>query len=192
MIKQIPNILTYFRLVLIPVFVVLMLSPTRTMVDIATVVFIVAAITDLFDGILARKLGAVSDLGKLLDPLADKILVMAGLVMLTAQRGGLDCRPWVPGWMVVLVMSRELWVTGIRGVAASRGIVVAAGSAGKLKSVLQMVAIVCILMFERKITLFGYKITFERIGQNLLLLSIMFSIWGAVEYTVLALRPAKK
>lgn len=187
--KQIPNILTYFRLALIPVYVALMVNPTRGMVDAATLVFIVAAITDLFDGILARRWGAVSDLGKLLDPLADKILVMAGLVMLVAQRGSYDSQPWIPGWMVVLIMSRELWVTGIRGVAAARGIVVPAGNAGKLKSVLQMVAIVCIMIYDRKIGLFGYRITYQLLGLNLLLLSIMFSVWGAVDYTIRALSP---
>jgi CDP-diacylglycerol--glycerol-3-phosphate 3-phosphatidyltransferase len=187
--KQIPNILTYIRLALIPVFVALMVSPTRAMVDAAALVFILAAITDLFDGILARKWGAVSDLGKLLDPLADKILVMAGLVMLVSQRGAYDSAPWIPGWMVVLIMSRELWVTGIRGVAATRGIVVPAGNAGKLKSVLQMVAIVCVMIFDRKITLLGYKFTFQLLGLNLLLLSIMFSVWGAVDYTIRALGP---
>src|SRR5262249_9731081 len=113
-VQRLPNYLTFFRLALVPVFVVLMLEPSEYMVFLAIIVFVVAAITDYVDGIIARSFGAVSDFGKLLDPLVDKILVMAALVMLVAQRSDVDGTPWVPGWMVVLVMARELWVTGLR------------------------------------------------------------------------------
>ena len=145
-IKFVPNGLTILRLMLIPVFVVLMREPTQSMVYWATGLFIFASFTDFIDGYIARKFGAVSDLGKLLDPLADKILVMAALVMLVAQKTDEFGEPWVQGWMVVFILAREIWVTGLRAVAAKDGVVVAASNAGKIKSALQMFAIVLLLL----------------------------------------------
>ena len=185
LIKKIPNWLTYLRLVLIPVFVILMIDPTRTMVLVAAWVFIAAAITDYVDGFIARKFSAVSDFGKLLDPLADKILVMSGLVMLLAQRSDENGTPWVPGAMVVLVLAREIWVTGLRGVAASRGLIVPAGGAGKIKSGFQMIAIVLLLLHDRPLSSLGIPVAWscKFLGLNFLLISILFSLWSATEYT---------
>lgn len=181
--NNLPNWLTYLRLALIPVFVLLMLDPTPAMVRVALAVFIVAALTDYVDGFVARRWGAVSNYGKLLDPLADKILVMAALVMLVAQRSDLYGDPWVPGWMVVLVLAREIWVTGIRGVAASRGLVLQADGAGKVKSFLQMTAICCLLLHHTELRLGAGHVTAQILGANLLLLSIFVSYWGAFGYT---------
>ena len=183
MVRNIPNLLTFVRLGLIPVFVVLMIDPTQTMVFLAILVFVFAALTDYVDGFVARRFGAISDFGILLDPLADKILVMAALVMLTSQRSSIDGEPWVKGWLVVLVLARELWVTGLRGIASTRGIVIPAGSAGKLKSGLQMVAIVMLLLHDATFSIFGGKYSGQFIGINLLIISIGFSYWGAIEYT---------
>ena len=184
-ISKIPNWLTYLRLALIPVFVALLIDPTQKMVSAAIIVFIVAAITDYVDGFIARKFGAISDFGKLLDPLVDKILVMAALVMLVAQRSDSFGTPWVPAWMVVIALSRDIWVTGLRAVAAGNGIIVAAGSAGKVKSGLQMVAIVLLLLHERPLSDFRIPLPWscQFLGLDLLLLSLGFSIWGAAEYT---------
>jgi CDP-diacylglycerol--glycerol-3-phosphate 3-phosphatidyltransferase len=191
-VKQLPNLLTFFRLFLIPFFVLSMHGePTEGTVTVAIVIFVVAALTDLVDGMIARRYSAVSDLGKLLDPLADKILVMAALVMLAAQRSDESGRPWVAGWIVVLVLSRELWVTGLRGMAATRGIVVAANDSGKVKSLLQMVAIVFLLLHDRGFEFGGLVFNGEFVGTQLLLLSLFFSIWGAVEYTLLVLSANK-
>jgi CDP-diacylglycerol--glycerol-3-phosphate 3-phosphatidyltransferase len=185
--KSVPNILTIVRLALIPVFVVLMISPSQQMIYLAAGVFVIAAFTDLVDGYIARKWEVVTDLGKLLDPLADKILVMAALVMLVAQRSDVSGTPWVPGWIVVLILAREFWVTGVRGIAASRGIVVAAGGSGKYKSFLQMVAIVLILFHGHSLSfvnaMTGAVVPCELIGMYFLILSVMFSYMGAVDYT---------
>ena len=188
--RHLPNILTFFRIVLIPIFVVLMIDPSPLMVNAAVWVFVVASITDYVDGLIARTFSAVSDFGKLLDPLADKILVMAGLVMLVSQPRDPNGEAWVYSWMVVLALAREIWVTGLRGVAASRGIIVAAKGAGKLKSGFQMVAIVMLLLHSRpvsSVSLFSISIPIDVpcqfVGLNLLLVSLFFSIWGAVEYT---------
>jgi CDP-diacylglycerol--glycerol-3-phosphate 3-phosphatidyltransferase len=187
LVQKIPNWLTLLRLGLIPFFVLLLIEPTPFMVKVATFVFIVAALTDLIDGYIARRFGAVSDVGKLLDPLADKILVTAALIMLVAQRSDFDGSPWVPAWMVVLVLAREIWVTGLRGIAASKGLVLAANATGKLKSGFQMVAIVLLLLHDTKLRFFGFPLSCQTIGTNLLLLSLVLSYWGAVEYSMLVL-----
>lgn len=187
--RQLPNWLTFLRLALIPLFVILLVEPSTEMIDAAIVVFIIAAITDYVDGLLARRWGAVSDFGKLLDPIADKILVMAALVMLTAQRSDLYGEPWVPGWIVVFVLAREIWITGLRAVAASQGLILAAGNTGKWKSGLQMVAIILLMLHERPFpfpfigAFFTPRLTCQIIGLNLMLVSIALSYWSAIEYT---------
>ena len=186
MVKQfqsLPNILTFIRLGLIPLFVILLIEPTDAMRYGAATVFLIAALTDYLDGLVARRLGAISDFGKLLDPLADKILVMAALVMLVAQRGELTGKPWVPGWLVVLLMAREIWITGLRAVAAKSGNIMAASSPGKIKSGLQMSAIILLLIHEPGILIGEYKLTLGFIGLQLLLISVVISYWSAVEYT---------
>ena len=183
--RNVPNILTTLRLLLIPVFVILMIEPSPAMLRAAVYVFIIAALTDYVDGMLARRLCLISNLGKLLDPVADKLLVMSALVMLVAQKAEANGEPWVPAWMVVLVLAREIWVTGLRAVAASEGKVMAAGNAGKWKNFLQMVAIVALLLHDGLCCSFlGLRITWQFVGLNLLMISIFFSVWGAVDYTL--------
>jgi len=109
---------------------------------------------------------------------------MAALVMLVAQRSEIDGTPWVPGWMVVLVLAREIWVTGVRALAASKGVIVAAGTAGKVKSSFQMVAIVLLLLHDYPVALFGLSIPSQILGLNALLVSIILSYWGAIDYTL--------
>ncbi|MDC0357406.1 CDP-diacylglycerol--glycerol-3-phosphate 3-phosphatidyltransferase [Oligoflexia bacterium] len=182
-IRHVPNILTFLRLGVIPIFVVLMINPSQSMIYVALGIFIFAALTDYVDGLVARKWEVVSDFGKLLDPLADKILVMAALVMLVAQRTDVLGEPWVPGWIVVVILAREIWVTGVRGFAAHKGVIVAAGQSGKLKSVLQMGAIAFLILHHHAFEVGGLTITCGLIGMNLLLISIVFSYVSAVEYT---------
>lgn len=191
-IHKVPNWLTYLRLLLIPVFVFLFNDPSQFMVYLSAIIFVFASFTDYLDGMIARKYGAVSNTGKLLDPLADKILIMAALIMLVAQRSDSDGSPWVPAWMVVLILAREIWVTGLRGIAATQGVTVAASNTGKYKTVAQVVA-VTLLILHGPIQLFGYSMTFKWIGMNILFLSLAFSYWSAIEYTyeILALESEK-
>jgi CDP-diacylglycerol---glycerol-3-phosphate 3-phosphatidyltransferase len=177
LIRNLPNYLTYLRIILIPVFVLLLIDPSPFMVILANFVFIFAAFTDYIDGFLARRWGAVSDFGKLLDPIADKILVMAALVMLTSLH-------WVPGWMVVLVLAREIWITGIRALAASQGNIIAAGNTGKWKSFLQMFSIVLLLAHDYKISFFGKELSGYSLGIDLLSISLVLSYFSAIHYTV--------
>ncbi len=188
--KRIPNWLTFLRLALIPVFVVFLIEPSRTSLNIAAVIFVLAAITDYADGILARRYAAITDFGKLFDPLADKILVMAALVMLVSVRDE-TCVSLVPGWMVVLVLAREFWVTGLRAFAAKDGTVISARSGGKVKSFLQMASILALLLNDYSFSLFGLKLTYQFLGLNLLLVSLAFSILSAIDYSISILAPEK-
>lgn len=128
---NLPNVFLLYRFLAVPVFIVFFMLDWQ----IATLaVFITAAISDFFDGYFARKLGLVNDFGKLMDPLADKILVSAAFICLC--EAGV-----VPAWAVVVIVAREFLVTGLRGLATTKGVVMAAGWSGKIKTVLQMTAI---------------------------------------------------
>jgi CDP-diacylglycerol---glycerol-3-phosphate 3-phosphatidyltransferase len=182
--RQIPNILTLLRLLLIPVFVVLLLDPDRNQVNWAIAVFCVASFTDYLDGVIARRFKLITNFGKLLDPVADKVLVMAGLVMLTGLKGDETGEAWVQPWMVVMVLAREVWVTGLRAVAAAEGLVVPADGYGKWKSAMQVVAIVLLLLHGRCLLEINDRwITGRYLGEILLLSSLVLSYWGAAGYS---------
>lgn len=183
--SSIPNLVTLARLLGIP-FLLYLIVVARNDSDylITTIFFIFLAITDALDGWLARKLNAVSDLGKLLDPLVDKLLVIAPLIILVGLRSEVNGAPLVPAWMVVLVVAREVWITGLRGVAASNGVVVAASDLGKIKTILQVTAVA--LFIYNKNNLFeirGEQISAQYLGLQCLMFSIVISYWGAFEYT---------
>lgn len=186
--KRIPNWLTFLRLILIPVFVAVLIEPSRNSLNIAAVIFALAAFTDYADGYIARRYKAISDFGKLFDPLADKILVMAALVMLVSLRDD-NCVSFVPGWMVTLILARELWITGLRAFAAKDGTIVAAKSGGKVKSALQMIAILALLLYDYSFSFFGYRVTAQFLGINILIVSLAFSYLSAVDYSLAILMP---
>jgi CDP-diacylglycerol--glycerol-3-phosphate 3-phosphatidyltransferase len=188
--KKLPNWLTFLRLALIPVFVLFLIEPSRSSLTAAAIIFVFAAITDYADGILARRYAAITDFGKLFDPLADKILVMAALVMLVSVKDE-RCVSLVPGWMVTLILAREFWVTGLRAFAAKDGTVVAAKSGGKVKSFLQMVSILGLLLHDYTVTVAGFTLTYQFIGLNLLLVSLAFSYISAFDYSIAILAPDK-
>jgi CDP-diacylglycerol--glycerol-3-phosphate 3-phosphatidyltransferase len=128
------NNLTLARIAAVPILVVLLSFPGRGTCLAALLVFVAASVTDIVDGIVARRHNLVTTLGKFLDPLADKLLVSSVLIML-AQLG------WAPGWVVVVIIGREIAVTGLRGIAVDHGVVISADRYGKLKTILQMMAI---------------------------------------------------
>jgi len=136
---NIPNLLTLTRILLIPVFVVLFVTPDPDRSLMAAIVFVVAAVTDMLDGYLARRSGQVTKLGKLLDPIADKLLVLSALILLV----NVDR---VSALVAILIIARELGVTGIRAIAASEGMIIAAETTGKYKMALQVVAIVMLIL----------------------------------------------
>lgn len=135
------NKLTLIRLALVPVFLTAVSIRSLTAHVVALVVFIGASLTDLYDGKLARRTGTVTRIGTYMDPLADKLLIAAALIAFVEYR---ELR--VPAWMVVLIVSREFLITGLRSLAAARGITMAAEKAGKWKTAAQMTAIITILV----------------------------------------------
>ena len=147
------------------------------------VFFLLLAVTDFFDGYLARKFDVVSDLGKLLDPLVDKLLILIPLIHLVGMRSSVTGDPWVPAWMVSLVLARELFITGLRGIAASRGRVLPAGDLGKIKTCFQVLAVFFLILHRNKLFMMndewmdGYYL-----GLQFLMASIFIGYWSAVEY----------
>lgn len=136
---NLPIALTLVRIVLVPLVMVFLISSSRVSVLIAAVIFVAASVTDWLDGRLARRMNQVTRLGTLLDPVADKLLVAAALVSLVHVS-------MLPAWMAVVIIGRELAVTGLRGVALSMGVIMAASSLGKAKTVSQYTAITLLIL----------------------------------------------
>lgn len=138
---NLPNKLTMFRVILIPFFILFLLVPI-TPVDkwIALTIFIVASLTDLLDGHIARKYHLVTNFGKFMDPLADKLLVCSALICLIE----LDR---IPSWMVIVIIAREFVISGFRLIASDNGVVIAASYWGKFKTTFQMIA-VCLMIAD--------------------------------------------
>ncbi len=137
---NIPNILTVSRIILTVIFLIVIYIPGLWAKVIAFLIFTVASLTDVFDGYLARKQGKITDFGKLLDPIADKVLVLSSFVAFVGMN-------LVDAWMVMVIIARESIVTGLRLISLNRGKVIEASAAGKHKTVSQMVAIVFILIY---------------------------------------------
>ncbi|MGJ9458927.1 CDP-diacylglycerol--glycerol-3-phosphate 3-phosphatidyltransferase [Oceanobacillus sp. CF4.6] len=181
---NLPNKLTLSRIFMIPVFIVLLSVPfewgswdigsTQLPVAhfIAAIIFIIAAATDWVDGYYARKYNLVTNLGKFMDPLADKLLVSAALILLIEM--GL-----APAWVVIIIISREFAVTGLRLVAAGEGIVLAAGQMGKLKTATQMVAIAVLLLHN-----FPFSFIDFPFGTIMLYIALFFTVVSGVDYFV--------
>lgn len=178
---NVPNLLTMARVVMIPLVLWLIADGTPSACFWAAMVYMVTAITDALDGWLARRMGLISILGKFLDPLADKLLVMASLVWL-AYLGRLP----LPGVIAVIIMeSRELGVTALRTIALSEGVVMAAGQGGKEKTALQMVAILLLIVYHPYQINFGFTtlwVDMSQVGLAMLYLSLFFAITSAGEY----------
>ncbi|MGE4318077.1 MAG: CDP-diacylglycerol--glycerol-3-phosphate 3-phosphatidyltransferase [Deferribacterales bacterium] len=167
---NIANRLTIFRIVLVPVFIGLMYYEQFWTNVIATVIYTVAAVTDYVDGYIARKYNLVTDLGKILDPIADKVLVTSALVVFVELNR-------LEGIVVIILIARDLAISALRNFAASKGLVIAAGLGGKIKTGFQMVGVGCIIF---KNELLGLDIML--IGKVLVYLSVILSIHSAWIY----------
>lgn len=175
---NLPNLLTFLRILLIPVVIWLLLRETPVANFMAALVYVASAVTDALDGWLARRQGLVSLLGKFLDPLADKVLVIAVLVFLVQIDRA-------PAWAVVLIVARELGVTSLRTVAMSEGTVIAAGESGKRKTALQMVALLFLIVHHRywvDFLVVRTEVDFHEVGLVLLYLSLLLAVTSAGEY----------
>jgi CDP-diacylglycerol--glycerol-3-phosphate 3-phosphatidyltransferase len=135
---NVPNVLTVLRILLVPVLVAALLGETRDGDALAAAVFVVASLTDLLDGYLARSRNAITTFGKLMDPLADKLLIVAALVSLVSLHR-------LAAWVAMVIIARELAVTLVRTAAAQQGVVVAAGMFGKVKTCLQIAAVLALI-----------------------------------------------
>lgn len=165
---NLPNKLTVFRVCCIPVFVVLMLVETIPYNNyIALAIFIIASLTDLLDGKIARKYNLVTNFGKFMDPLADKLLVSAALICLSPAK--------IPAWVVIIIISRELFISGFRILAADQGIVLAAGWWGKFKTTFQMVMIIVLILdIPNKV--------FDVLGWVLIWISLALTVISMIDY----------
>ena len=169
-ISNLPNTLSLFRMVCIPIVVICLYFEGRWGSFLATLFLGMAYITDILDGFYARKYGAVTVLGKFLDPLADKILVSSTLIMLIA----LDR---IPAWVVILIIGRELAITGLRSIAVSEGVVIQASSLGKYKTIFQCVATLGLCLHYEY-----FKINFHTVGMFFLWIALILTIWSGWAY----------
>lgn len=177
---NLPNALTMTRIAAVPVVLVLLLFESRANCFWAAVVFSLAAITDWLDGYLARKWQIETVLGKFLDPLADKLIVMVALIMLIP----LDR---VPAWAVFIILAREMLVTGLRSIASSEGIVIAASPLGKYKTIFQMIAIIGLLLHYRYYWFFGLELeilhpSMHNAGIVFFYVAFILTLWSGGDY----------
>lgn len=169
---NLPIALTLFRIVLVPLIMVFLISSSRVSVLIAAVIFVAASLTDWLDGRMARRWNQVTRLGTLLDPVADKLLVAAALVSLVHVE-------MLAAWTAVVIIGRELAVTGLRGVALSMGTVVPASSLGKAKTVSQYVAIT-LLILEKGVS--PDLEIFHLISRGVLWIALALTVISGVDY----------
>jgi CDP-diacylglycerol--glycerol-3-phosphate 3-phosphatidyltransferase len=173
--RSIPNLLTLLRILCIPLVGWLLTYPGPKEAWAAMFIFLFASLTDFLDGWFARRYGLVTALGKLLDPLADKLLVISVLIMLAV----LDRDPGIPGWLLVVVVGREFAVTGLRSIAAADGIVLPADTTGKAKMLLQTIGVHFLIVHYVYL-----GVSFHEIGIILLTLAAVVGVWSAVGYHV--------
>ena len=172
-----PNLITLARLAMIPLFLYLLYYENRRNSFWAAAIYAVCALTDWFDGWLARVSDKVTTLGKFLDPLSDKVIVLSALVMLVKLGR-------VPVWVVVIIVAREFLISGLRTIAASEGLLISASQGGKWKTSLQLCGIICLMLHYHYAVdyLFGTLMTdFQAVGTMLIYLSLVPGIVSAIE-----------
>ena len=166
---NLPNKLTIARVIAVPFFI---LAFYFGWYILAFVIFVAASLTDMLDGKIARKHNLVTNFGKIMDPLADKVLVYSALCLMIPF--------YVPAWMLIVILAREFTVAGMRTVAAAEGIVIAAGMSGKIKTVLQMLA-VCLLLLVPAFPLF---MPLWYVAQAFLWASLVMTVYSGAEYVL--------
>lgn len=179
---NLPNLLTLGRIAAVPLIVLLLFFDSRECGFWAAVIFSVAAITDWLDGWLARKWEVVTILGKFLDPLADKLIVMAAFIMMIPLGR-------VPAWAVFLILARDIVVSGLRSIASSEGVVIDASDLGKYKTIFQMVAVIGLTLHYDYYWLFGlqlelFHVSMQNVGIFFFYVSFVMTMWSGIDYLV--------
>lgn len=167
---NLPNTLSIIRLIFIPVIVVFLYIPGKTGAFLAALFFALASVTDLLDGFYARRYNTITSIGKLLDPLADKLLISVTLIILIELNR-------ISALIVALIIAREIAITGLRGLAVARGKVIAASRSGKYKTIFQIVAITCLCLHYQYV-----KINFQVVGTVFIWIALILTIWSACLY----------
>ncbi len=178
-----PNVITLLRMATAPLLLYLLLYASPVTSALAATVFFVAMMSDFLDGYVARNYGSGSTLGKFLDPLADKVVVLTALIMLA----GMTRTPRVSAWMVAVLVLREVMVTGLRAIAAAEGMVLGAEALGKYKMAVQAIAVQGLLIHYTY-----FHVNFFDAGMFVLWIAMVLSVWSGVDYyvkVVQALRP---
>jgi len=180
LLRNLPNVLTLFRIVIIPPMVVVLTMPSRAAAFTAAALFAIASITDWLDGYLARRMEIVTVMGKFLDPIADKLMVTAALIMILPMGRA-------PAWMVLIIIGREIIITGLRGIASTEGIVISASNLGKYKTIFQIVAILGLLLHYNYYWFFGieqpyFYVNMHNVGIFFLWIATIITIWSGVDY----------
>ena len=180
---NLPNKLTILRLIMIPVFVaVFYITAIPFNFVVSAIIFLLAAFTDFLDGYIARKYNLVTDMGKFLDPIADKVLVSTALIVLLVPPAGVNILPWYAGIGVAIIMARELIISGFRLVAVTNGKVIAADLSGKIKTFVTDVAIF-VLLIAADVTPEVFDVL-DIIGTILLGISVLLTVISGVECLV--------
>ena len=170
---NLPNTITLLRLAVIPVLFLLLLNPGRILSMVIAVLFIIAAITDLIDGYVARKYNIVTTMGKFLDPVADKLVVTTAMIMMIPIGR-------IPAWIVAVIIMRDLLVDGLRSIASAEGLVIDASRLGKQKTLCQIVAVSALLIHYD--TVFGLDA--HAVGIVVLYLALALTMWSGSDYFI--------
>ena len=173
---NLPNILSILRITLIPVFIVVFSAKSASGPQWAAAIFSIASITDWFDGYIARKWGQVTLFGKFLDPIADKLVILSALIMLVEYNR-------VSSWIAIVLIGRDMAITGLRAIASSMGIVIAAKEIGKYKTTVQIFAII-LLMLDSPLLINGTSIDLHLWGTTGIWLAAILSLISALDYSL--------
>lgn len=167
---NLPNKITLSRMLMAPVIVLLLYHENRFTCLVACIGFILASLTDLIDGHIARRSNMVTSFGKFLDPLADKVLISSVLVMLV-QLG------WAEAWIAIIIICREMIITGLRAIAADEGVVIAADTFGKWKTILQIVSLIPLILHYS-----WFGLDPRPLGEFLLYIAVILTVFSGVNY----------
>ncbi|WKV09074.1 CDP-diacylglycerol--glycerol-3-phosphate 3-phosphatidyltransferase [Thermoanaerobacterium sp. CMT5567-10] len=169
---NIANKITIARLVLVPFFIIVMLSGIKYGNIISAVLFAIASLTDKLDGYIARKYNQITNLGKFMDPLVDKIMVSSALIVLI-QLGRIQ------SWIVIIILSREFIITGLRAIGADKGVVIAASNLGKYKTTFQIIAIISLMLNN-----YPFEYIFFPFSTVAIYLALFLTVYSGIDYII--------